>query len=951
MVVDVLAGRAPRPVLVVAGEAGIGKSRLVTSAAGLVRAEGVSVLTASCLPLTEAAPLLPIADILRTAFGVDGGAWLNTALERCPAYVLATLAPLVPELSSSSSSSSAREDGDGLWRQRLFSAVRLLLAQLAELRPLALVLEDVHWSDSSTLDLLDHLLHAGDGPPTTLVLTWRSDADSISAATSGWFARAVRSTRTALIELPRLSQAETVEQVALATGSVDPALAAALFVRSEGNPLFTEQLLGANGTLPADLRAVFDAKLTGLSPAQLATLTALAVVRRPLPADLLGQLLDEGVDLAATLRELRALRLLRPDGTLVALRHALLGDAILADVPAERLAPLSARVASAMASWGPHGSTSEIAEHWQRAGDARNELTWRIKAATAAYAAHANVEAVHHWLRLIAVWDEVPDAEEIAGMPLYEVYLTADWAFFDAGMTERSIELMDSAVLRFRDAPPVVLASLLRRQGRNRSWSNPHEAVELIDRSHALFASQEPNAEWVYGLSDLADSRRASGRYEDAIDAANRGLEVAAACGATSLVRRMYAHRALSEAALGDLAAVSRTLAELARAPEPDTLRERTVVATRYSDLLLAMGSYADVPPIVLPVVQLLSEFGGLGSRLSIGLRGNLAEALLMLGRVDEATADEVLGAESPTSELGLRDVQLGEVMMLRGDLAAAVDFLADLTRRWPDIPDWTPALWSAQAEVHLWSGRPDDALSCARRGLATTLDNESRTTGWLLVQAARAAADLAILDPVGERSRRLVELDELRGSLVVDDPFDESPAPPASALRSTWQAECSRLEGTDEPSPWEAAASAWQALDARFRAGYCRWRQSEAVLARNAREPEAAVALRAAHELAAAHAPLRTAIEGTARRARIVLASDGPAPEPHPQRAGFGLTDRERAVLQLLGQGRTNAQIGSELFMSAKTASVHVTNILRKLGATSRTQAAAMAERAGLLG
>ena len=136
-------------------------------------------------------------------------------------------------------------------------------------------------------------------------------------------------------------------------------------------------------------------------------------------------------------------------------------------------------------------------------------------------------------------------------------------------------------------------------------------------------------------------------------------------------------------------------------------------------------------------------------------------------------------------------------------------------------------------------------------------------------------------------------------------------------------------------------------------RAGYGWWRQAQAHL--DAGQPaEAAAALRAAAIAADGHAPLRAQIAALARRARIPLrppadAASG-APPPAEAPTPYGLTGRELAVLRLLAAGRTNAQIGAELYISPKTAGVHVSNILRKLGVSGRTQAAALAERAGLL-
>jgi DNA-binding CsgD family transcriptional regulator len=183
--------------------------------------------------------------------------------------------------------------------------------------------------------------------------------------------------------------------------------------------------------------------------------------------------------------------------------------------------------------------------------------------------------------------------------------------------------------------------------------------------------------------------------------------------------------------------------------------------------------------------------------------------------------------------------------------------------------------------------------------------------------------------------------LERMQGVPFTDNPFLAQ----IPANHATWDAEQTRLAGSSDPGAWHAAAKTWDNLGYPHRAGYAWWRHAQAQL--DAGQPAAAVA-------AGGHAPLSAQIRALAQRARIALhappaTSSETAPPPGAP-APYGLTERELLVLRLLGVGRTNAQIGAELYISPKTASVHVTSILRKLGVTSRVQAAALAERAGLL-
>jgi len=167
-------------------------------------------------------------------------------------------------------------------------------------------------------------------------------------------------------------------------------------------------------------------------------------------------------------------------------------------------------------------------------------------------------------------------------------------------------------------------------------------------------------------------------------------------------------------------------------------------------------------------------------------------------------------------------------------------------------------------------------------------------------------------------------------------------------------QAERSRLEGASDPERWHVAAAAWERLERPFEVAYARFRQAEALLVGGTPHQQAETVLRAAHQTAVAlgAAPLRREIELLAQRGRLRLedrvdTAVGPkAPSPA---ASLGLTRREAEVLVLLAEGRTNRQIGQALFITPKTASVHVSRILAKLGVAGRGEAAAVAHRLGL--
>jgi DNA-binding NarL/FixJ family response regulator len=167
-------------------------------------------------------------------------------------------------------------------------------------------------------------------------------------------------------------------------------------------------------------------------------------------------------------------------------------------------------------------------------------------------------------------------------------------------------------------------------------------------------------------------------------------------------------------------------------------------------------------------------------------------------------------------------------------------------------------------------------------------------------------------------------------------------------------EAEATRLAGESDPECWAAVAAAWDQLAQPYPAAYARWRQAEALLTQHSTRAAATTALRQAHEVTkrVGAAPLRGEIEQLARRARIDLTEPPAADQLTPTRPAdpFGLTPREREVLTLVADGRTNPQIAQALFISARTAGIHVSNILAKLGVASRGEAAAVAHRSGLV-
>jgi DNA-binding CsgD family transcriptional regulator len=258
------------------------------------------------------------------------------------------------------------------------------------------------------------------------------------------------------------------------------------------------------------------------------------------------------------------------------------------------------------------------------------------------------------------------------------------------------------------------------------------------------------------------------------------------------------------------------------------------------------------------------------------------------------------------------------------------------------------------------WLAQPDDVRFRARvLRLGVTVEAEIAATA-----RARRAAD----DEATARSIGLEHLERLRGLLAAKDDGRSPVFAEARGNLRLAEAEATRLVDRPDPAAWELAADAFRSPRRPYELAWCRFRAAESMLAlRQPRGDVTAVlaeAWRLAVEIGAV--PATNAIERLARLARIALpapdAAAGSNVEPIPSDVGvgrdhdpvsdpFGLTAREREVLTLLAAGQTNRAIADSLFISESTASVHVSNIIGKLGVSNRVEAAAAAVRAGLAG
>jgi ATP/maltotriose-dependent transcriptional regulator MalT len=341
----------------------------------------------------------------------------------------------------------------------------------------------------------------------------------------------------------------------------------------------------------------------------------------------------------------------------------------------------------------------------------------------------------------------------------------------------------------------------------------------------------------------------------------------------------------------------------------------------------------------------------------------NGAEALIKLGRWDDAeerlqAAAALAGTGGLTA--GYLQRTLATLEVGRGELDRAAEHLLSAQRTFESASlgaQHLGPLYRELAQVAVWQRRHADARAAVAIGLAACLRADMvRHAASLYPVGLRAEADQAerararhAEDEEADARRAAAEL--LAGVRALVTPW----GPEFAARLATCEAEWTRVVGEPDPERWQAAADAWDTAGQPYPAAYARWRQAEALLTGRGSWAAATTALRQAHQTAQrlGAAPLRRELEGLARRARIDLAEPPAIPDdatPRRPADPFGLTPREHEVLALVAAGRSNRQIAEALFISGKTASVHVSNILRKLQVTSRVQAATTAHHLGLV-
>ncbi len=970
-----IAERRTRPIILVGGEAGVGKSRCVAEVVSR-SATGDMTTVGSCIQLgAEVLPYAPFVDGLGR-FVEALGARAGDALGRAP-EVLATLLPDSP---------TGPATADAVSRGRMYEAVRELLDRAPG--GLIFVLEDIHWADRSSLELLAYLASRLRHGRTSIVATFRTDELHRRHPLVPVLAELTRSGRTTRVDLGRLDKAQVGALVRAIRDDAPDALVEAIAARSDGNPFLVEELLAVDARptvpLPGTLRELLLARLGTLAEPSRRALGIVAAIGRPADAELVEAAWHGSPDdLDGALREAidRAILVVEPSGGRLAFRHALIGEAVADDLlPGERvrLHAVLARILASrpdLASPTRAGAAAEIAHHLFQAHDLSAALAASVTAGDAAVAARAYPEARELYERALDLLERTPDDGRRAAIDRIHLLDAAAEASFHSGDAARAVALGRQAVAATDEASEAARMAYLI--GRLLAWSAGTGELEdlaaLGERAVGLVPPDPPTVDRALVLLSLASARMHAGHHRRSLELARESERVAVACGAIGHEASACALVAVSLAGLGrDREAVEMVDRAVQLADGSRGTTETGITHINQAAVYSVTGRFTDLP-VVLAAARVAVDREGLHDMSEAWLATDEVDLLVWQGRWSEAEAlaGRIIDAHPPPSPRAWHHVVRGQLRIRGGRIIEGeLDLRAACEVRPPVEPEIRARALGHLAEAALARSDPRSAVQLVDEALAVLAPtDEVPGRVHLFALGLRAAADLA------ERARARHDAAAEAEATAAAEPYilgilaaqegrlveGGATGGRVAARIALGLAEESRRAVAWDPRMWAAAATSLAEVGEPYLAACCRYREAEAELAVKGNKGRVATILRDARTWSArvGAEPLRRDIESLARRARLDLvvapspddalpAPDGPAVAPADP---YGLSARERDVLALLVEGRTNREIGATLFISEKTASSHVTHILDKLGVPSRGAAAALAVRGGLVG
>lgn len=992
--------------LLLGGEAGVGKTRLIEEFTAAARAEGAVVALGGCVEIgADGLPFAPFSSALRSL-----RRQLPDEVDAAAADQEGELARLLPELGEAPQrrrGTDAQHDEEGM--ARLFELTVRLLERLAADRTVVVALEDLHWADASTRHLLAYLFRTLRSGRLVVVATYRADDIHRRHPLRPLLAELDRLRTVRRIELSRFSKGEVARQMA-GILSAEPAqsLVDDIFDRSDGNAFFVEELAVAShgascASLTDSLRDLLLVRVEELpeNSQRVARIVAEggSTVEYPLLAAVAGLAED---DLIEALRAAVGANILlpSPDGDGYRFRHSLVREAVGDDLlPGER-SRISRRFATVLEADPSLVATDQratrLASYWYHAHDAAKALPAVLRASVEARRRYAYSEQLRLLERAMELWDDAPEDIRLELRPLdyAEVYpppppegrggtpsgcdpATTPLRYLDlmaeaavagrlCGERERALKITKRALRLLEDEHDPLRAAwfwiqrsrLTSTLGRGDGWAEIATAQELV-------RGLPPSEVHAEVLTNVASWGMLHNPGAETLAAAQRAVEYARMVKAEEIELNA---RLILGGLLVDAGEVEQGFAEMYavrdRCVEPPGLVSRIPhIHVNLPSVLEGAGRSCEALKVGDQGLALCRKYGLTDTESWVQV--NKAETLVSLGRWDEAVeaAEAARRGALSVKPRGGAALHLASIALGRGDLAEAAGQLATARGHYGShdrMPQYS--LPMIHAALGIAAADPDRAsgVAAARAELAQALakgfpPGTQRYTWPLLLAAAASEADARGL-PAAEPGRTEA-IDTIRRA-AKNLP---SPMPVWVAYEKWVRAELLRAEDRDVPDDWSATVTAFEAVDRPYDLARTRLRLAESLLATStgtgtgagaeADRERAAVLLRQACDTAERlrARPLAESVAGLAQRARLPLHEDdatGPHLAPADPAEALGLTSRERDVLRRVAAGRSNRQIAEELFISPKTASVHVSNILAKLGVAGRGEAAALAHR-----
>lgn len=924
--------------LLVEGEAGIGKSRLLREFGNEIAARA-DVHVGWCLDLGAArTPYGPLTGILRSIvadMGVDAArAAVGVGAE--------ALGMLLPELVSAPAEHTGLEiERTGLQREltspeRLRDAIATLIEAGAARAPQVLVVEDLHWADESTLAILSFLLRTLTRGRVLMLLSCRSDDVRRGDAVSRFIAEATRARLLDRLDLQRLD-ADAVRALAeqITGHPLSPAALERVRERAEGVPFFVEEIAGCTtGPLPDGLRDILLARFDRLGDDARRVVQVASGAERPISHPLLARLTGMSEDqLDGALREAAGSGILVIVDDLYRFRHALLREAVHADLlPGERSRLHRSYAETLEAGDGAthSGDAAALAYHWQLAQDDRRALMAAVEAMRHAKARYAFASAARFGELALELWVRVPDAADAAGLSRLELLHQLGSILRNAGDGERALAVSNLALddVDAETVDPRLHARLLRNKalylvnlGRAGAIPLLQQALAVLDGGTDEGASAGDAPLRAELLNQLASRRMIAGDREEAIRIADQAAEIAERVGSSDQLSVAANVRGGSRAHLGDVDGGIREYVLARDLATGSTAEMRYRV--NYSDLLGLLGRYQEALEIAEEGLARARELGVERTSGSI-MAQNMVVPLLERGEIDRV--EEMLARDFMQGTLRVfrmyATMTRVRVLAWRGRSDEAAEALRE----------WLPAFQETGAvERQVWYDRVVMTVAVAEssgdlRGALAAILAMLADDGpvflhqrRLLLQAGAIIAELrAAGDDVGDAVRAVVDAwaaqsEQLRGD-AWSSILDALLVPTAAAL----DAAIVLADGDDVPATFRVVTRLERAR----------------MLVHDGDRTAAATMLADAERIADSlgHVQLQRDVAAFVTAAGLKAA----VPSESSQ-----LTARERQVLSLIAEGLSNRQIGERLFISAKTVSVHVSAVLRKLGVGTRTEAA----------